>query len=277
MTKAVKLNKELYSNLRDALNKAVGNGYITNIDTEDKYVIIEEWVYNEAKGNGEYYLFKQSYTYDGQVALLLGVPVMGVLKLVWEDITTSDDNVYEGLDPVHDATVIAALNGVTKELGVGHKLMATIKKHFGGTTKEVEIVPEVAPKAGMVMKQFDEEERIAYEPLYCPPDQADGHDEGMDEVEIVKMVDHINECIEGGVKLENLGHKVPITKAFEYLSAFVSPWPECVVGDQTVLQGQPVLVVKYHNERAWELRKEGIICGPSIGGTGIVTKVEDDE
>lgn len=277
MSKEVKLNKELYSNLRDALEKAVTQGYITGVDTDKKFVITERWVYNELLESGSYHLFKQYYTYSGQVALLIGEPELGLLKLQWEAITVEEET-YEGLDPVHDATIIEALNGVTKSLeGKDGKFVAMIKKHFGGSNKEVEEASEVVPKTGMIIKQFDEEERIAYEPLYCPPDTADGHDEGMTKVEIVKMVDHINDCIDQGIKLENIGHKAPITKAFEYKSAFVSPWPECTVGDTVVKEGQPVLIVKYHNQRAWELRKEGRICGPSIGGTGIITEVDEDE
>lgn len=160
------------------------------------------------------------------------------------------------------------------EKQIESSVLKFFKKHFGGSTQESE--PVEKSEEVMVIKQFDEEEMIAYEPLYTPPNTPDGHGEAMTADEIVNIVKDINELIAEGAPLENLSHGAPIKNAWKYQEAFVSPWPECLVGDTVVKKGQPVLVVKYNNERAWELRKEGRIKGPSIGGTGVRVEVDDE-
>jgi len=143
---------------------------------------------------------------------------------------------------------------------VGKTLMKSIRDLF-----EEFLSPKQKDEVHYIEK-FQEEEMIAYEPLYCPPDVPDGEGEGMTESEIKKMVSNIKKKIEDGIMQANLFHKIP-TKAFEWVDVFVNPWPTCKVGDQDVVKGQPVAVCKYHNKNAWELRKQGIIKGPSIEGT----------
>lgn len=159
------------------------------------------------------------------------------------------------------------------ESSLEKSILKTLNKFFGGSQREVP--PEVVSEEILVIKQFDEEEMISYEPLYTPPDTADGHGDAMTEEEIVKAVDQINNLISEGVALENLNHAAPIKNAWKYQEAFVSPWPECTVGDTVIKKGQPVLIVKYNNQRAWELRKEGRIKGPSLGAGAIRTEVSE--
>lgn len=231
------INKELISNTRDYLSAIKGHGWVADFDPENQTVVYEK--YQELSRDDYGYVYTQySYTITGNKASLVGEGVEVVFKKVVEPATVPSDTTME-------------------------KLLKALESIVGGSKKE-----SVAFETN-VIKQFDEEERIAYEPLYSPPDVSDGAGEGMSEETIVKMVANVNKQIQNGVRLENLGHKVAITKGqWEYLEAFTSPWPECTIGDTVVVKGQPVLKVKYHNERAWELRKEGVIKGPSIGAHG---------
>lgn len=234
-----KVNKELESNVRNLLREVTQgqSGWLRDYDPDLGIAIYEIDDYSDGKYTTAY--FQYSYTISDNKVTMSEERKEVVFKTIVEDVA------------------------VTSEESTLDKILKAIGDLAGGSKKEV------APVETNVLKQFNEEERIAYEPLYSAPDVADGAGDGMTEGEIVKMVDNLNGHIKSGKRLENLGHKVPITKGqWEYTEAFCSPWPECQVGDQTIMKGHPVLVVKYHNERAWELRKEGKIKGPSIGAKG---------
>jgi len=127
------------------------------------------------------------------------------------------------------------------------------------------------------IEKFNEEKMISYEPLYTSPDVADAVGEGMTEEESLKMVKQMKEKIEKGVLEFNLFHKVKSESA-EWVDCFSNPWPSCFVGEQEVLKSQPVGVLQWKNKEAWELRKQGIIKGPSIEGKAGNRRVvgEDD-
>jgi hypothetical protein len=148
------------------------------------------------------------------------------------------------------------------------------KKYFG--KKEEDPLKDIIKQKDnhYYIEKFNNEEMISYEPLYTPPEVPDAEYEGMTEKESLKTVKNIKEKIENGTMKSNLFHKVP-TKAFKWIDCFSNPWPSCIVGDQEVLKSQPVGVLKWNNEKAWELRKQNIIKGPSIEGkAGNKRKVE---
>jgi hypothetical protein len=156
-----------------------------------------------------------------------------------------------------------------------NKLMQLLDKHFGSEAS-VSDEFDMKPEDVMVIKQFEDEEMVEYAPLYKAANQPDLVGDAMSQHTIDNMVSQLNKAIEDGVQLENLGHRVPIKNAWKYQEVFTSPWPSCMVGDTEVTKGQPVLVIKYNNERAWELRKQGVIKGPSIGGRGRFVENTDD-
>lgn len=145
------------------------------------------------------------------------------------------------------------------------KILKGITKHFGGTQKEGN--PIETSKELMVIKKFEDEEMIVYEPLYTPPDTPDLVGESMSQETITKMVGDIKKKIEAGTMQANLFHKVP-TDSFKWIDCFENPWPICMVGEQEVVKGQPVIVAKYSNAKAYEARKAGLLKGPSIGFRG---------
>lgn len=138
-------------------------------------------------------------------------------------------------------------------------LAKLITKHFGGTNNLQQIV------------KFNEEQMIAIEPLYCKPMEADLHEEGMTEEEIRKMVDNINSNID---KISgNIGHAVN-TDGFYFVKAWINEC-DCIIGDEIVPEGMPIIKVQFIDENLWELRKSGKLQGLSIGALGSVVDNPD--
>jgi hypothetical protein len=157
------------------------------------------------------------------------------------------------------------LNKATKESSSMQKsfvegLANLITKHFGsGQTNLQQII------------KFNDEKMIAIEPLYCKPLEPDLHGEGMTEEEIRKMVDNINTNID---KISgNIGHAFN-TDGFYFLKAWVNEC-DCVIGDEIVPEGMPIIKVQFVDNKLWELRKAGELSGLSIGALGVVVDNPD--
>jgi uncharacterized protein YdaT len=138
-------------------------------------------------------------------------------------------------------------------------LAKLITKHFGAANNLQQIV------------KFNEEQMIAIEPLYCKPMEADLHEEGMTEEEIRKMVDNINSNID---KISgNIGHAIN-TDGFYFVKAWVNEC-DCIIGDEIVPEGMPIIKVQFVDDKLWELRKSGKLTGLSIGALGAVVDNPD--
>lgn len=137
-------------------------------------------------------------------------------------------------------------------------------KNFGGTKKETPL---------QTIKKFNDEEMVAIEPLYALPMEADSHEEGMTLDEIRKMVENINHNIE--TITGNIGHVVD-TNGFYFEKAWVNEC-ECMIGDEIVPEGQPIIKVKFEDKELWEMRKSGQLQGLSIGAVGKRVENEDYE
>ncbi|MFE8709369.1 XkdF-like putative serine protease domain-containing protein [Aeromonas allosaccharophila] len=116
------------------------------------------------------------------------------------------------------------------------------------------------------IKKFNEEQMIAIEPLYCKPLDSDAHEQGMTETEIRKMVDNINTNID---KISgNIAH-VFNTDGFYFVKAWVNEC-DCMIGNQFVPEGQPIIAVQFTDKTLWDMRKTGQLQGLSIGARGHV-------
>lgn len=134
--------------------------------------------------------------------------------------------------------------------------------HFGGTKKET-LIP--------IIKKFEDEKMEVVEVLYCLPDEADLHNEGMNEKEIRKMVNNFNDNID---KISgNIAHAVNTT-AFKPIKAWVNEC-ECMIGEEVVPEGMPLVKVKFFDKEMWNKRKDGTLQGVSMGARGIT--VEGDK
>jgi hypothetical protein len=151
---------------------------------------------------------------------------------------------------------------------VGKTLLKSIKGLFD------EYFQKKDNKEFVIIKQFDDEEMIAIEPMYCPPMVEDGHGESMDMDTIYKMVESANKAIQERRLSGGLFHKMN-TPDIEILKTWVNECP-CKIGDTDVVEGQPIAKVKFHNEELWEMRKNGELKGLSIGAKGKKVEVVND-
>lgn len=129
-----------------------------------------------------------------------------------------------------------------------------ITKHFAETKGNTKAV----------IKQFNEEEMIAIEPLYIAVGEIDGQSDTISSMEEMEsLVKSFNEANESGILQTSLFHNHK-TKAFSVVKAWVNP-VECFIGDNLVKEGQPIAKIQFNNKKAWELRKSGVLMGLSIG------------
>ena len=244
VVKATNRDKKEYLSEATKKTHSQSSGWVYLLDFDDDYVYFDKEQYVEER----YLIESYRASYSGSVVRY----------------TVNDDAVKVARETVY--TVVEDSQTDTENV-----VMKCLKKFFG---KSKEVLKQEVSKQD-VFKQFNEEEMISYEPLYAPADWVDGDGQGMTQETINKMVTDIKEKIDGEGIQANLFHKVA-TNAFSYVDCFKNPWPTTEINGQTVEHGQPVIVAKYHNEKAWELRKSGKIMGPSIGARGTVRKVDNE-
>jgi hypothetical protein len=141
------------------------------------------------------------------------------------------------------------------------RLMKVLDKFFGGPKQNTR----------QVIKQFDEEDMIAIEPLYIAAGEVDGVGDTISLEDTHGMVDSLNKAITDGRLQSGLFHKHK-TDTFTIEKAWVNE-VACTIGETDIPAGQPIVKVQFHNEAAWELRKSGELSGLSIGARA--TEIEE--
>lgn len=156
------------------------------------------------------------------------------------------------------------------------KVLGWIDKHFSGSSKKTPDFP--------VIKQFEDEKMIVIEPLYIAPfdttGDIDGHNDVIFEEDVRYLVKSFNENLEKG----NLGTKESHKEDVEYFS-IIKAWVnecDCYIGDHFVPEGQPLVKNKFNDVDKWEERKNGDLCGVSIGASAreieyLEVEVEDND
>ena len=144
------------------------------------------------------------------------------------------------------------------------KITSLINKHFGGS--ESEGIP--------LIKQFQEDEMIAIEPLYIAIGDVDGVGDTYASPDVChEMVKSFNKAIDDGKMKGNYFHKVD-TDDFTILKAWVTE-TDCIIGDTEVKEGMSLVKVQFVNEQAWELRKSNELKGVSIGAKATWENVDE--
>lgn len=196
----------------------------------------DEYVYFRTRINDQYVTFKDGYTFNGTSVTFEGSPTEVVQMTEYTDVVKSVEETAEN-------TLIKKLTKILDKLI--------------GDSKETD------NKNALIIKQFDDEEMVAIEPLYAAPDSADGDDEGMSLETIKGMVASANVAIEKGALQSKYFHK-EVTEDFHFVKAWVNEC-DCYIGEHFVPEGQPIMKVQFTNELAWEARKSGDLMGLSIG------------
>lgn len=134
-----------------------------------------------------------------------------------------------------------------------------IEKYFGATTN--------AP----AVEELDEE-MVSYEVVYEPL-VKDAHGEWMSEATIEKACENFNQNLEKGIVTANLFH-LEQTDAFTIESTWVQKELDVKVvqTDEVIKAGTWIAKIKYNDETLWDLKKQGVVGGLSIGGRGKVNQ-----
>jgi hypothetical protein len=218
------LDKATVNDKRSLLSDAVTDGWVMDFDLDSMEVFIERW-------NGDKHrTFRHTFTMTDTKAEISedGVEVIR---------TTEFKEVEKSLDePITE-----------------NRLMKVLDKFFGGSKQNTH----------QVIKQFDEEDMIAIEPLYIAAGEVDGVGDTISLEDTHGMVDSLNKAITDGRLQSGLFHKHK-TDTFTIEKAWVNE-VACTIGETDIPAGQPIVKVQFHNEAAWELRKSGELSGLSIG------------
>lgn len=149
-------------------------------------------------------------------------------------------------------------------------LLEKLLSKFGGSDREVEV-----KQSDKLIKQFNADKMEIVEPLYIAGGEVDGHgDAYKDPVEGPKqLVKALQEGQKAGTLQYSLFHKHK-TKVFEITKSWVNE-EEAVLEDGTkVPANQPLVITKFHNEKAYNARVDGRLTGLSIGALGSVDMVK---
>lgn len=128
------------------------------------------------------------------------------------------------------------------------------------------------PPAQEKTEEILDEEMISYEVVYEPMIK-DAHGEWMTEATIEKACENFNKNLEKGIVQPNLFH-LKETDSFTIESTWVQKEfdVKVVQTNEVIKAGSWVAKIQYNDTELWNLKKQGIIGGVSIGGTGYVNK-----
>jgi hypothetical protein len=190
----------------------------------------DEFVYFEVYEVGGYKTYKSSYEYDGTNAEISGDRVEVVRTTEYVAVETGEGDIEKSI-------------------------LSVLKKFFGSTEK-----PSVP-----VIKQLNEVEMVAVEPVYIAPGDVDGVGDTIDMEGSESLAKSINDKIAAESMTYNYFHAVE-TEDFHIQKCWVNPY-ECEIGGNTVPEGIVLAEVKYVNKAAWDKRVEGELMGLSVEGS----------
>lgn len=117
-----------------------------------------------------------------------------------------------------------------------------------------------------------DEEMVSYEVIY-EPFVKDAHGEWMSDKTIEKASANFNKNLEKGIVQPNLFH-LKNTEAFTIESTWVQKEldVQVVQTGEVIKAGTWVAKIKYNDETLWNLKKQGVVAGVSIGGKGTINQ-----
>ena len=246
--KATQVNKATYNDIRGYLSdalKAKFKSWLWVRDHDASFVYFEQEVYSDNTYARKDY--KMAYTADGVNVILTGEATEVKLESVYTEVVDSTPITEKSLTK----SITEALKGLFK-------------------------IEPTTNRESVVIKQFDDEEMVAIEPMYVAPNQVDAHGETATAKTLKGMVDSFNKANADGRLKTVIDHKT-VVDDFHPVHAWINPCP-CTIGETDIPEGQPVIKLQFTDKDAWEKRKSGKWLGPSIGGRKTGTKeveVED--
>ena len=156
----------LEQNLRMSFEPAGEFDWLYLIDFDEQYVYFEIYDYD----NGAYLYYRVGYEFNG---------TMATFEDEVEEVVRNTS--YEVVEPMNDA-----VEDVDRSMSES-KLFGWLDKYFGETKNTTQII-----------KQFDDEQMVAIEPLYIAAGEVDGHGDTYELATVYGMVDSLNKAIEDG-------------------------------------------------------------------------------
>jgi hypothetical protein len=143
--------------------------------------------------------------------------------------------------------------------GILEGFSTILEKYFGPSEQEQ-------------TQEVVDEEMVSYEVVYEPLIK-DAHGEWMSESTIADACINFNKNLEKGIVSPNLFH-LKDTDAFTIESTWVQKELDVKVVQtgEVIKAGTWIAKIKYNDESLWNLKKQGIIGGVSIGGRGVVNQ-----
>lgn len=143
--------------------------------------------------------------------------------------------------------------------GILEGFSTILEKYFGASEQEQ-------------TQEVVDEEMVSYEVVYEPLIK-DAHGEWMSESTIEKACNNFNKNLEKGIVSPNLFH-LKDTDTFTIESTWVQKELDVKVVQtgEVIKAGTWIAKIKYNDDALWQLKKQGIIGGVSIGCTGIVNQ-----
>ena len=129
------IDKNTMNDMRDLLQRELENGWV--MDFDQSYVYFETWDKEEEK----YCCYKSAYTFS-ESGMEISEDKSRVIRLTeFKDVIKTESEEDEEMEKSFESKILNVLN-----------------KFFGGSQRDVQVI-----------KQFDDEEMVAIEPLYIAP------------------------------------------------------------------------------------------------------------
>lgn len=117
-----------------------------------------------------------------------------------------------------------------------------------------------------------DEEMVSYEVVY-EPFTKDAHGEWMSDKTVEKACENFNKNLEKGIVQPNLFH-LKNTDAFSIESTWIQKELDVKVVQtgEVIKAGTWVAKIQYSDNNLWNLKKQGVVGGVSIGAKGTINK-----
>lgn len=285
----IKLQKNTADDKRNILSSALdqyeNHGiHVWLTDYDDTYVYFRQTIYTDNVTDRK--TFRATYSFSGTSATIDN-EVEEVVALTDYQLVSNDKGTGDKKEDDVNGTVVVPKEAPSVQPMVASADVA-LNSTQAGLASSLEFVQKGladrvldlvktavgSEKSLPVMKQFKEEEMIAYEPLYIAAGEVDGVGDTYSREDVNAMVKSFNEANEAGDIQPALFHK-HATDTFTINKAFVNEFDVTTVGGELIPEGQPIAEIQFVSKAAWEARKDGDLMGLSIGCTADFKDIND--
>lgn len=180
---------------------------------------------------------------------------------------------YEGAEALGDINSLSFLCDSLSEMS--YLGLEDLYNFLSITKNKEDLLESPDSNTQQIVKQLDEEEMIAIEPLYINVGGVDAHGDGITDTQLNILIENFNNNI---ANIQGNIHHTYMTEGFKPLKAYRMPM-DVYIGNplipsdmKLIPEGQPVVKVQFTKNEVgydlWEKRKEGILRGVSIGAIG---------